>query len=254
MKFNYFFILLISSFIIIANCGILDFISLDDEDDAPQKRDRENDCVCLKGNAEGNNCVCCLDFQFSDSFRLDPACVKIRYVSQSEGVHMNLTLGKSYSKAATIKTDKPEEPVCLSMLGGVAKMCSKFNGLIPSSNNGLVGCLTMQPKIFGESPVTFDFPCFDLNQQEIRMIEGPKKTEEEEKDETNETDTPEPTEEDETIGGIRVGDILSVVSRTADQGIKIITEFLGLGDDEKKPAAVESKTAPEDTKNETKKT
>lgn len=146
------------------------------------------------------------------------------------------------------------------MLGGFAKMCSKFNGLVPSSNNGLVGCLTMQPKIFGEVPLSFDFPCFDLNDDEIKIIESPKKNENEtEKEETNgeSDDASETSEDDETIGGIKVGDILNVVSKTADQGIKIISEFLGINDDEnKKPvesAAVESKTAPETTKNDTRK-
>lgn len=233
-------------------------MSLDDEDDAPQKRDRENDCVCLKGNSDGNNCVCCLDFQFSDSFRFDPTCVKIKYLSQTEGVEMNITLGKTFSRKAIIKVDKPDESVCLSMLGGFAKMCSKFNGLVPSSDNGLVGCLTMQPKLFGEVPLSFEFPCFSLNDNEIRMIEAPKKPSdtEAEKDEANETDAPEISEDEETIGGIKVGDILSVVSKTADQGIKIISEFLGINDDDgKKPTesvAVESKTDPE-TQNDTKK-
>lgn len=227
-----------------------DFISLDD-DDAPQKRDRESDCVCLKGNSDGNNCICCLDFNISETFDLGPACAKIRYLGQTEGVHMNLTLGKTFSKASTIKVTKPEEPVCLSMLGGLAKMCAKFNGLVPSSNNGLVGCLSMQPKIFGEVPVNFDFPCFDLNGSEIRMIESPKKQDDEEKDESTEA---EPAEPDETIGGFKVEDILSVVSKTADQGIKIISELFGIGDDEKKPAKapVESKVVPE-TKGDTKK-
>lgn len=71
----------------ISHYSLLDFISLDD-DDAPQKRDRENDCVCLSGNAEGKNCVCCLDFNISETFDLGRACVKVRYISQSEGVHM----------------------------------------------------------------------------------------------------------------------------------------------------------------------
>jgi hypothetical protein len=234
-----------------------DFISLDDDDDAPQKRDREDDCVCLSGNAEGKNCICCLKFNISDTFDLGRACVKVRYLSQTEGVHMNLTLGKTYSKAAVIKVSKPEEPVCLSMLGGLAKMCAKFNGLVPSSSNGLVGCLALQPKLFGEVPVNFEFPCFDFNENEIKMIESPKKQEdEEEKDEGSsesdaESDAPDA---EETIGGFKVEDILNVVSKTADQGIKIISELFGIEDDEKKPAVaavVESKTA--EDKTETKK-
>lgn len=191
------------------------------------------------------------------------ACARIRYLSQSEGVAMNLTIGKSFSKALTIKPDKPDQPVCISMLGGVAKMCAKFNGLVPSSNNGLVGCLAMQPKLFGEVPVNFEFPCFDLNEQEIRVIETPKKQkpqqsddEEDDEEEKEENSTNEPGES-ETIGGLRVEDIINVVSKTADQGIKIITELFGISDDdEKKPAKqpVESKEAPENSsiKNKTK--
>lgn len=122
----------------------------------------------------------------------------------------------------------------------------------------------MQPKLFGEVPVNFEFPCFDLNSEEIKIIESPKKQppkqseedsesdDEEEKDE--ETSTGSPSETDETIGGFKVEDIINVVSKTADQGIKIITELFGIGDDdEKKPAqAAESKATPENKKNNTK--
>jgi hypothetical protein len=216
--------------------------------------------VCLNGNAEGKNCICCLDFNISDTFDLGRACVKVRYLSQTEGVHMNLTLGKTFSKAAVIKASKPDESVCLSMLGGLAKMCSKFNGLVPSSNNGLVGCLSMQPKLFGEVPVNFDFPCFDFNEAETRMIESPKKpADEEEKDEgSSESEDSDSEATDETIGGFKVEDILSVVSKTADQGIKIISELFGIESDGKKPVegatqAVESKTSSEEEKNDTKK-
>lgn len=111
-------------------------------------------------------------------------------------------------------------------------MCAKFNGLAPSANGGLIGCLKIQPKLFGEVPVDFDFPCFDLNNEEIRVIETPKKTEEEKEEEVEEAAKPD---SDETIGGFRVEDILSVVSKTADQGIKLIGEFLGIGGEDEKP-------------------
>lgn len=242
-----------------------DFISLDEDEDAPQKRDRESDCVCLKkGSSDSSSsCICCLDFNISDTFDLGQACARIRYISQSEGVSMNLTIGKSFSKASTIKISKPSEPVCLSMLGGIAKMCAKFNGLVRSANNGLVGCLAMQPKLFGEVPVNFEFPCFDLNSDEIRIIESPKKQpqaasedEDEDEEEKDEETATKPTETDETIGGFKVEDIINVVSKTADQGIKIITELFGIGDDDekKKPVAPESKAAPENKKNNTKNT
>lgn len=170
---------------------------------------------------------------------------------------MNLTLGKTLAKSSNIKVDKPDQPVCLSMLGGLAKMCAKFNGLAPSANGGLIGCLSMQPKLFGEVPINFEFPCFDLNSQEIRMIEAPKKPAAEDE---NKEDTPEvaETESEETIGGFKVEDILNVVSKTADQGIKIISELFGISDEEKpeKPteaSAIESKNIPETTANATKK-
>lgn len=189
----------------------------------------------------------------SETFDLGPACVRMKYLSQTEGIAMNLTLGKTLSKSNTIKVTKPEEPVCLSMLGGLAKMCARFNGLAPSANGGLLGCLKMEPKLFGEVPINFDFPCFDLNQQEIRMIEAPKKVEGEKEDEEKEESTGTPDSE-ETIGGFKVEDILSVVSKTADQGIKIISELFGIGDDDKPEAAaaVESKTVPEAPTNATK--
>lgn len=167
---------------------------------------------------------------------------------------MNLTLGKTLSKSNTIKIEKPEEPVCLSMLGGLAKMCARFNGLAPSANGGLLGCLKMEPKLFGEVPINFDFPCFDLNTQEIRIIEAPKKAEEEKEESESAVSG---SDSDETIGGFKVEDILNVVSKTADQGIKIISELFGIGDDDKPEAVaapVESKTIPEAAVNTTKTT
>jgi len=229
---------------------------LDDDDDAPQKRDRESDCLCQSSGPDGSSCICCLDFNVSETFDLGPACCRIKYLSQNEGVALNLTLGKTLQKSAKINPSKPDEPVCLSMLGGVAKMCAKFNGLVPSAKNGLVGCLQLQPKLFGEVPINFDFPCFDMAANEIRMIETPKKQETEKDDTSSEAATNSTSDSDETIGGFKVEDILSVVSKTADQGIKIISDLFGIGDDEEaKPEAdaadAESKASPDATKNTT---
>jgi Domain of unknown function (DUF4773) len=179
----------------------------------------------------------------------------MKYLSQTEGIAMNLTLGKSLAKASTVKIEKPDEPVCLSMLGGLAKMCAKFNGLAPSANGGLLGCLSMQPKLFGEVPINFDFPCFELNNQEIRVIEAPKKSEDENKEEASESSAVSGSESsDETIGGFKVEDILNVVSKTADQGIKLISDLFGIADDDKPETAAtpESKSIPETPVNSTK--
>lgn len=234
-----------------------DFLSLEKDDDAPAAKARESDCLCQKSEKEGNSCICCLEFNVSDAFDLGPACVRMLYLSQADGVSMNLTLGKTLAKSSIVKVSKPEEPVCLSMLGGLAKMCAKFNGLAPSANGGLIGCLAMQPKLFGEVPINFDFPCFDLNAQEIRVIETPKKTEDK-KEEVNEAPASSTSDSEETIGGFKVEDILNVVSKTADQGIKIISELFGIGGDDKpeeeapSTVDVESKTLSDDSKNVTK--
>ncbi|CRK91366.1 CLUMA_CG005039, isoform A [Clunio marinus] len=254
IKINYLILLIATSHILIANCGILDFLSLEEEENVSvQARERESDCLCQKSGPDGSNCICCLDFNISetlDVLDLGPACVRLTYLSQTDGVGMNLTLGKTFSKKSIVTSAKPSAPVCLSMLGGLAKMCSKFSTLTRSASGGLVGCLTMEPKLFGEVPVKFDFPCFDLNNEEIRMIEPPKKAEDNTDEKDDESSTESVTDSDETIGGFKVEDILTVVSKTADQGIKIITELLGIGDDEKPeatevPAVVESKTVPE---------
>lgn len=220
-----------------------------------EKRERESDCLCQKSGSDGGNCICCLDFSVSETFDLGPSCVRMKYLSQDEGVSVNITLGKTLSKHSIVKVDKAEEPVCISMLAGLAKMCTKFTGLTRSNNGGLVGCLNMEPTLLGEVPVKFDFPCFDLNKEEIRMIEAPKKPVEEAIKVDDEDE-----ESDETIAGFKVSDIISIVSKTTDQGIKIINDFLGVEDDKKKPvvaataAKVESKSSPEATKNATNKT
>lgn len=117
----------------------------------------------------------------------------------------------------------------------------------------MIGCLKLQPKIFGEVPIDFDFPCFDLNSDEIRVIEAPKQAEDQ-KDPQDTAASSSPEDSDETIGGFKVEDILNVVSKTADQGIKIIYDFFGTSDDEKEePASADSisKTIPETSTNST---
>lgn len=215
-----------------------------------EKRDRESDCLCQKSGNDGNNCICCLDFNVSDTFDLGPSCVRMKYLSQTEGVSVNITLGKTLSKHSVVKLEKSEEPICISMLAGLAKMCTKFNGLVKSSTGGLVGCLSMQPKLFGEVPVNFDFPCFDLNNDEIRMIDAPKKPAEDSNKET-EVEADEGEDADDSIAGFKVSDILSIVSKTTDQGIKLINDFLGVDDDKKPAVKPESKANP-DLKNSTK--
>jgi len=66
-----------------------DFLSLEDDDAPAEKRDRESDCLCQKSGPDGSNCICCLEFNVSDAFDLGPACVRLKYLSQDEGVSMN---------------------------------------------------------------------------------------------------------------------------------------------------------------------
>ena len=156
----------------------------------------------------------------------------MKYLSQSEGVALNLTVGKSLAKTAKVNASNPDQSVCLSMFGSVAKICARFNGLIKSANDGLVGCLQIQPKVFGQVPIDFDFPCFEFaDAQEIKIIDAPKiDPVEEDKDE--ESDAVEATTNStDTIAGFKVEDILNVVSKTADRGISIIQGWLGLDDD-----------------------
>lgn len=110
----------------------------------------------------------------------------------------------------------------------------------------------MQPKIFGEVPLDFDFPCFDMMADEIKIIDAPKKVDDETKEDAAEAATNSTSDSEETIGGFKVEDILNVVSKTADQGIKIISELFGVGDDATEGTPAESKSSPETSKNDTK--
>lgn len=116
-----------------------DFLSLEEDDDAPQKRDRESDCVCQNRTAhEASTCACCVDLNFS-GIEGGTVCTKMKYLSQEEGIAVNVSLGKTVHKSATITVAKAED-VCLSVIGGLAKMCAKFDGLAPSASGGLIGC------------------------------------------------------------------------------------------------------------------
>lgn len=126
-------------FIVLRSFLFKDFLSLEEDDDAPQQRDRESDCVCQnRTEHEQSTCACCVDLNFS-GIEGGTVCTKMKYLSQEEGIAVNVSLGKTVFKSATITVEKADD-VCLSVIGGLAKMCAKFDGLAPSASGGLIGC------------------------------------------------------------------------------------------------------------------
>lgn len=84
----------------------------------------------------------------------------MKYISQDEGIAVNVSYGKSLLHSQQVKGPNPE-PICMSLLDNVAQVCAHFSNLQPVVD-GLKGCLQLKPKLFGELQTQFNIGCFTI--------------------------------------------------------------------------------------------
>ena len=60
--------------------------------------EEQKNCLCT-----GPTCICCIDFNIT-FIDLGGTCVRIQYLSQSEGVNLNLTYGENSLKTHTVNS------------------------------------------------------------------------------------------------------------------------------------------------------
>ncbi|XP_060516067.1 uncharacterized protein LOC132695677 isoform X2 [Cylas formicarius] len=148
-------------------------------------------------------------------------CVKMKYLSQEEGVLVNVSYGESPLHSQQVKGSKPTA-TCLALLTNVAEMCARFPNLEPH-DDGLKGCLLLEPKLLGAVTSHFKIGCFTMGPRGMAL------------DKTNDT---APAESIPVIAATNVtqnqsdsiisGDLLAIVNETAEQGLAFISNLLGL--------------------------
>lgn len=124
-------------------------------------------------------------------------------------------------------------------------MCARFSELLPT-DDGMRGCLQLEPMLLGDVQIEIPVGCFRMGANGMTVIESSvdvikeqepvkeqtedkdkkpeKPTEEENEDESSESDDEGPT----SIAGLNADDIIAAVNKSADEGIALISNWLGL--------------------------
>lgn len=83
----------------------------------------------------------------------------MNYISQDEGIAVNVSYGESLLHSQQVKSTNPE-PICMSLLINLVEVCARFASL-ERIENGLKGCLILESKVFGDVQTQFDIGCFN---------------------------------------------------------------------------------------------
>lgn len=100
-------------------------------------------------------------------------CVRLKYLSQEEGIAMNVSYGDSLLQSNTVKGPHPE-PTCLNIFTKLAQMCAKFTELV-EIGDGLRGCIRLEPQLLGETQIELPIGCFNMGPDGMKMIESDEK-------------------------------------------------------------------------------
>lgn len=209
-----------------------------------------SNCIC-----NGPSCICCIDFNMTYIDLGGPGCVRLKYLSAEEGIALNVSYGDSVLHSQRVKGPDPA-PTCLSMFARLAQMCARFSELLPT-DDGLRGCLQLEPMLLGEVQVELPLGCFRMSPKGVVLI---KSSEEEIKEQQPQeslervnTEKKQEEEEEEAkpapsvaaaaaaipatanvtsplslLDNLSTADILAAVSESTDEGIAMISSWFGL--------------------------
>uniref|UniRef100_A0A182JE21 DUF4773 domain-containing protein n=1 Tax=Anopheles atroparvus TaxID=41427 RepID=A0A182JE21_ANOAO len=244
------------------SASILDYLSLAaDEVEAKDEEVGPSNCLC-----NGPSCICCIDFNMTLIDLGGPGCVRLKYLSADEGIALNVSYGDSVLHSQRVKGPDPA-PTCLNVFSSLAQMCARFSELLPT-DEGLRGCLQLEPMLLGDVQIELPLGCFRMGPKGMEVIKSAEEQIKEqipsESEETAPT-TPAATVEEKPVvaagndtsalsllDNLSTADILAAVSESTDEGIAMISNWLGLSVNRvQKPGAAgetseaESSTTPE---------
>ncbi|KYN06835.1 hypothetical protein ALC62_02218 [Cyphomyrmex costatus] len=160
----------------------------------------QSKCLC-----QTSGCLCCVDLNLTATIDLGgPACVNIKQKEQ------NISLNLSYANAAN-------KPTCMNLLSDLAQICARFTSVKQSDVGGYDGCMVIEPALLGTPQATYHIGCFNFHQG-VRQVEVSAITE-----------TTEPADNaDEEEDTLNTDELIAAVSASAEQGIALFTQWLGL--------------------------
>ncbi|XP_048516541.1 uncharacterized protein LOC109532952 isoform X2 [Dendroctonus ponderosae] len=173
-------------------------------------------CECREAT-----CMCCVDFNLTYIDLGGPGCVQMKYISQEKGLKLNVSYGESLLHSQEVKGPNPDA-TCMSLLTDIAGICARFSNLLPH-NEGLRGCLLLEPKLLKAVTATFKIGCFTMGPDGMKLEEGNATASEPQLVE-NLTEGPQNQNESAIINE----DLLSVVNETAEKGLAFLGSLFGL--------------------------
>ncbi|XP_034243675.1 uncharacterized protein LOC117646664 [Thrips palmi] len=196
--------------------------------------------------------MCCLDFNMTYIDLGGPGCVRLRYLGQDAGVAMNVSYGDSLLHSEVVKDSSPSG-TCMDILSSLAQVCARFTSLAamapaaPSaatpqaesaaegSGDGMKrGCLQLEPTLLGEVQAAYPVGCFRMTPQAMTMEPqaAPSQPEEGQAGQAEgqgaAAGAAGTTEAPTTPTDISAESLMAAVSETAEQGIDLLTNWLGL--------------------------
>lgn len=181
----------------------------------------------------------------------------MNYMSPETGIAINVSYGDSMLHSAIVKGPDPE-PTCLNIFSQLAQMCARFSELLPT-DDGLRGCVNLEPMLLGEVSIYISYVlrlfelcvhivilnfqvqlelpvgCFRMGPGGMQVIESSNDVIKEQQPKQEIVDTPEAqdgpeSDEDgpDTIAGYNTADILAAVNDSAETGIALISNWLGI--------------------------
>lgn len=135
-------------------------------------------------------------------------------------------------------------------------MCARFYELLPT-DDGLRGCVNLEPMLLGEAQLELPVGCFRMGPNGMQVIESAgdviKEQEPTEENDKITSSTEASTEEGPgTIAGFNAADILAAVNDSAEEGISLLTNWLGINQSNQTSAEkIETSTNGEDQSDQT---
>lgn len=156
-------------------------------------------------------------------------------MSPDEGVAINVSYGDSLLHNEVVKGPDPP-PSCLNIFAKLAQMCARFNGLV-RHDDGLKGCVSLEPMLLGEAQLELPIGCFKMSPRGMEVIPPPPELQQQQQaalslaelDKTDGNSTAEDGDEGpDSLAGYTAEDLLSAVNESAQQGIALLSNWLGL--------------------------
>lgn len=189
-----------------------------------------------------NLCQNDLNFQI-----ISAGCVRLKYLSPEDGIAINVSYGESLLHNEIVKGPDPA-PSCLNIFAKLAQMCARFHGLLPT-DDGMRGCVTLEPMLLGETQLEMPMGCFRMGPHGMEVIQSPAEVIQEQQPESDKVDangTSSEAEGPDSLAGFSAVDILAAVNESAEQGIALLSDWLGLAPNATDEASADSNQAIDD--------